>query len=114
MDIQQARTESTQEEMKARMDIHQEKMEAAIHSIWSELEETIKHRVEDVLSCVDQKTPGLRKELTEKIDETWVALAGLKDIHRYAVKEPPGNRNRHKGAPSQRIPGQDTDNEDPN
>jgi hypothetical protein len=37
------------EEKKARMDIHQEKMEAAIHFIRSELEETIKHRVDDIL-----------------------------------------------------------------
>jgi hypothetical protein len=49
-------------------------MEVAIHSIWSELEETIKHRAEDVLSCVDQKTQGPRRELTEKIDETQVDL----------------------------------------
>jgi hypothetical protein len=55
MDIHQARTASTQEKMKAKMDIHQEKMEAAMHSIWSMLEETIKHRVKDVLLCVDQK-----------------------------------------------------------
>jgi hypothetical protein len=41
------------------MDIHQEKMEATIQSIWSELEEVIKHRVEDVLSCVDQRTQSL-------------------------------------------------------
>jgi hypothetical protein len=65
---------STQEEMKAKMDIHQEKVEAAMHSIRSELEETIKHRVEDVLSYVDQKTQGLRKDLSEKIDETELDL----------------------------------------
>jgi hypothetical protein len=56
--------------MKTKMDIHQEKMEASIHSIRTELEETVKHRVDDVLSCVDQKTQGLPKELCEKIDET--------------------------------------------
>jgi hypothetical protein len=60
--------------MKAKMDILQEKMEAAIHSNWSELEENIKHWVEDVLLCVNQKTQGLRKEVTEKIDVTQVAL----------------------------------------
>jgi hypothetical protein len=49
MNIHQARTESTLEEMKSKMDIHQEKMEAAIHAIQSELEETIKHRMEDIL-----------------------------------------------------------------
>jgi hypothetical protein len=69
---------STQEEMKAKMDIHQEKMEAAIHSIRSELEETIKHSVEDVLLCVDQETQSLRKELTEKTDETQVDLQAVK------------------------------------
>jgi hypothetical protein len=42
MDIHQAGTQYAQEEMKAKKDIHQEKMEAAIHSIRSELEETIK------------------------------------------------------------------------
>jgi hypothetical protein len=50
MNIHQVRTESTQEQIKAKMDIHQEKMEVAIHCI-----QTIKQRVEDVLSCVDQK-----------------------------------------------------------
>jgi hypothetical protein len=61
---------STQEEMKSKTDILQEKMEAAMHSIRSQLEETIKHRAEDILSCIDQKTQGFRKDLTEKIDET--------------------------------------------
>jgi hypothetical protein len=46
------------------------KMEATIHSNLPKSEETIKHRAEDVLSCVDQKTQDLRKELTENIDET--------------------------------------------
>jgi hypothetical protein len=46
MDIHQPRTVSTQEEMKSTMDIHQEKMEAAIRTLRrSELQETIKHRV---------------------------------------------------------------------
>jgi hypothetical protein len=58
--------------MKAKTDIHHEKMEAAIHSIWSKVEETIKYQVEDVLSCVVQKMQGLCKEQTEKINETWV------------------------------------------
>lgn len=47
------------------MDIHQEKMEAAIQSVQSELEETIKHWVEDILSCVNPKMQGLYEELTE-------------------------------------------------
>jgi hypothetical protein len=60
------------------MDIHQEKMEAAIHSIWSELEETIKHRVEDVLACVDKRMQGLCKELNKKIDEMQLDLQPVK------------------------------------
>jgi RNase adaptor protein for sRNA GlmZ degradation len=60
------------------MDIHQEMMEAAIQSIRSKLKETIKHRVEDVLSCVDQKAQGLHKELAEKIDETQVDLQAIR------------------------------------
>jgi hypothetical protein len=40
------------------MDAHQEKMEATIHYIQPELEETIKHQVEDILSCVNQKEAG--------------------------------------------------------
>jgi hypothetical protein len=65
-----ARTVSTQEEMKDMMDIYQEKMETAIRFIWSKLEKMIKYRVEDVLLCVNQKTQGLHKELTEMFDET--------------------------------------------
>jgi hypothetical protein len=78
LNIHPARTVSTQEETKAKMDIHQEKVEATIHSIRSELEETIKHRVEDVLSCVAQKTQILGKELNENIDETQVGLQAVK------------------------------------
>jgi hypothetical protein len=78
MDIHQTRTESTQKEMKVKIDIHQEKMESTVHSIRSELEETIKHRVEDVLSCVDQNTQDLRKELNEKTDKTKVELQAIR------------------------------------
>jgi predicted KAP-like P-loop ATPase len=46
-DSLQARTKCSQEEVKAKMDMHQEKMEAAIHSNRSELEETITQRLED-------------------------------------------------------------------
>jgi hypothetical protein len=73
-------------------------MEAAVHSIGSELEETIKRRVEDVLLCVDQKTQGLRKELNETIEETQVAL----DDPRYVGEEPPGYCRRHEKRPPHR------------
>jgi hypothetical protein len=52
------------------MKAHQEKMEDTVRCIRFELEETVKHRVEDVLANVDQRMQGLRKELNEKIDET--------------------------------------------
>jgi hypothetical protein len=38
----------------------------------------MKYRVEDVLACVDQKTQGLSKEVTEKIDETHVDLQAIR------------------------------------
>jgi hypothetical protein len=49
-------------------------LEAAVHSIQWELEETIERREEDVLLCIDQKRQGLRKELKEKIGETQMDL----------------------------------------
>jgi hypothetical protein len=45
----------------------QEETEAALHSLRTDLEENMKHQMEEVLSCSDQKKQGLRKELTEKI-----------------------------------------------
>jgi molecular chaperone GrpE (heat shock protein) len=53
-------------------------MEVAINSMRSKLENTIKHRMEDVLSYVDQKTQGLSKELIEKIDKIQVDLQAVK------------------------------------
>jgi hypothetical protein len=81
MDVHQARTVSNQEKMQAKMDIHQEKIEAAIYFIWSELEDAIKHRVEEILSCVNQKMQGLCEELTEKIGETQVVLQAVRMSH---------------------------------
>jgi hypothetical protein len=44
----------TQKEIKAKADINQEKMEASILSIGSKLEETIRHKLEYVLSFGNQ------------------------------------------------------------
>jgi actin-like ATPase involved in cell morphogenesis len=63
--------------MKAKMDIHREKMEVAVCSIWSELEGAINHRVENILLSVEQKLQGLCKELTGKIEETQVDLQAV-------------------------------------
>jgi hypothetical protein len=61
--------------MKAKMDIPQEKMQAAIHSIRSELQEAIKHRMEDVLTCVKERWQDLHKELNEKtVKHRWTYM----------------------------------------
>jgi hypothetical protein len=54
-----------QAEMKPMVSAIEEKMEAAIHSMGSELRETVRHRTEGVVLSVDQTTHDLRKELTE-------------------------------------------------
>jgi BMFP domain-containing protein YqiC len=52
----------------------QEKTEAAVNSVQAELEETIKHWMEDILTSVDQQTQGLHKELDATIGETQLEL----------------------------------------
>jgi hypothetical protein len=59
-----------QEEMKATVKDNPESMELATKFIWSELEETIRSRVEEVLLSVDQRIQGLHEELNVKIKET--------------------------------------------
>jgi hypothetical protein len=73
-----ARVSATQHEMEVTMKCSQEETDDAIYSIQSELEETIKHWLEDILACVDQRTQGLCKELKEKIDEMQVDLQAVK------------------------------------
>jgi hypothetical protein len=48
----------------------QEKTEAAINFIRAELEEIIKHRVEGILTSVDQQTQDLREKLDARIGKT--------------------------------------------
>jgi pyrimidine operon attenuation protein/uracil phosphoribosyltransferase len=64
--------------MEATIKCSQEQMKSAINSIQAELEETMKHWVEDELVCVDQRTQCLYKELNEKINETQVVLQAVK------------------------------------
>lgn len=57
-----------------------------VNSIRTELKESIKHRVEDVLTSIDQQTQGLRKELSARIGETQLELrmsldTGTKYLH---------------------------------
>jgi hypothetical protein len=56
--------------MKVKVRPSQEMTEATINSILSELEETIKNWVEDVLVSVNQWNQDLCKELDAKIEET--------------------------------------------
>jgi predicted component of viral defense system (DUF524 family) len=49
-------------------------MEAAIHSIRSELDEKIQHCIEKVMMCVNHKTQNFHKELNERIEITQVEL----------------------------------------
>jgi hypothetical protein len=71
MEANQAKTDLNLKEMRDEIKSGQAEMiskrrwGAAIHSIQTELEETIRHRMEDGLSCVDQKTQGLSNEPTE-------------------------------------------------
>jgi hypothetical protein len=75
LDNHHARAMSTQEEIKAKMGIHQEMTEAPMHSIRSELEETIGWTTSVVSRT---KTQRLRKDLSEKIDETELDLQAVK------------------------------------
>jgi hypothetical protein len=68
--IMDANAKSMREDVKS----GEEKMEAAIHSIRSELEETIQHEIKSFLPYVDQKTQNLRVELTERIEKTHIEL----------------------------------------
>jgi hypothetical protein len=43
----------------------QEKMEAVINTIWSQVEETIINRVEDVSPSVNQKKQSCRKDIAD-------------------------------------------------
>jgi hypothetical protein len=99
MDIHHDRTQSTQEEIETKMNTYKEITEAAkrkgLEEIWAgisciraELEETIKHRLEDVLVFLDQGTLPLREELKGKIEQTQSDLQGVTTVldHRIQVK----------------------------
>jgi hypothetical protein len=63
----------TTQEVLAKIDANQEKMEAAVHSIQSDLNEKIQRRMENVVECVDHKT----QELTERIEKTQLELQAV-------------------------------------
>jgi hypothetical protein len=77
-------------------------MEAAISSIWFELEETIRNWMENVLASVDQGTQGLSEEIVVKVEETQLGLQTVMtsfDMHTKKLQGiqhgDPRGRNRH-------------------
>jgi CRISPR/Cas system CMR subunit Cmr6 (Cas7 group RAMP superfamily) len=76
-----------QEKMETVLKNGQEEMKVMTSSIQPELEETIKQRVEDNLSSVDQWTQGLRKELKEKIEQTQLGLQTSFDMRTRDLRE---------------------------
>jgi hypothetical protein len=68
---------SGQAEIRSTIGAIVEKMETAIPSMRSEREETIQHRMENVMAEVNQNTEGLLKERNETQKELQVAKASL-------------------------------------
>jgi UTP-glucose-1-phosphate uridylyltransferase len=56
----------------------QEERDAVINLIQAELEESMKHGVEDIVVCVDQRTQGLCKDHNKRNNETLVDLKAVK------------------------------------
>jgi hypothetical protein len=63
-----------QEEADAKIEARLERMEAAMHSMRSDIERSVQKLVEDVLSVVDHKTHSLQLDLTETFESTQVKL----------------------------------------
>jgi hypothetical protein len=62
-----ARISAIRYKMEVTIKCSQQETNAAINSIWAELEEAIKHRVQDVLARVDQRTQGISRYLTRRL-----------------------------------------------
>jgi hypothetical protein len=67
------------------------KDEAAIQSMRSELDETIRHQMENVMTCVTREMQNLHKEVTEKIEKKKTGgITGSRGVPRCEGKEAPG------------------------
>jgi hypothetical protein len=79
---------ASQAERNAKGEAHQEKADAkigtSIHSVRSDLDETIQRRMEDVLLRLDHKTQGLHTELSEGNEKTQVELQASRVVPRWA------------------------------
>jgi hypothetical protein len=85
--------------IQVKVDSDQEETKFAINSIQTELEETMKPLVDDVLAYVGQRTQALRKELIE-IDETQVDLQAVKTSLDTWTKSFQENQGDTKNSPS--------------
>jgi hypothetical protein len=66
--------------MQPRKDVSPGKGQDRIHSMWSDLEQTIQKRMEVVLLCVYHNMQSVHKELTERTEETQVELQTV-EVH---------------------------------
>jgi hypothetical protein len=69
--------EDSEENAEAVIRSGQAETKAAMYSIWSRLEETIRHLVEDSLASVDLQTQGLREKPNEKTEQTHSGLQAV-------------------------------------
>jgi hypothetical protein len=77
--------------MEADRKTNREEMKAAIQSIWSERDETIQQRVENIMTCVNHKTESLQK-------------ACHKETETYTEKIQPNPRMMQSVAEHQEVP----------
>jgi DNA anti-recombination protein RmuC len=73
-----ARLEAKMEANQAKMDVKLKEMSEEVHSIRSELEETIEHRTQNVMTHVNHVTQSLQKEMIEGIENTQGDLETVK------------------------------------
>jgi archaellum component FlaC len=73
-----ARLEVKIEANQAKMDVKLKEMSEEIHSIPSELEETIQHRIQNVMTHVNHVTQSIQKEMIEGIENIQVNLETVK------------------------------------
>jgi predicted ATP-grasp superfamily ATP-dependent carboligase len=69
-----------QDKADAKIEAHLKRMEAATHSVRSDIEQTVQKRMEDVLLVIDPKPQSLQMELTEKIENTQAELQDSRDV----------------------------------
>jgi (p)ppGpp synthase/HD superfamily hydrolase len=92
------------EEIKTIVRASQKNMDAAINSIRSELEKTIKNRMEDILATVGQGAQGLHEEVNAKPEETKPGSHGVTLTFHMSTKNLRKETEDTKGGPPRRAP----------